>query len=240
MLIVFVAYGIFDEFVRATYLRFKNKNENPLSAFLNLLKINRSRYGGYIIHLGFLVMVLGILGKAFELKTSESINLNDKNHHILIGPYKIFISNNHSIEKPDNITNKDLVKYLNQVEERSRFPYEELNDKTIIVDSPDRMNHFAQIINLIIIKDDNEQSMTVEKRLYTSPKFSVTKEIAIDSDLIKDIYIVLDRIDYNNNTVALTIWVNYLVNWVWIGTAIMLVGGLISLGIFGSSRNKKR
>ena len=80
--------------------------------------------------------------------------------------------------------------------------------------------------------------MTVEKRYYISP-FDVTKEIALSSDLLKDIYVVLDRIDYNNNNISLTIWVNYLVNWFWIGTIIILIGGLISMNIFKSLKLKK-
>ena len=238
MLIVFVAFGIFDEFIRATYLRVKNKNENHFRAFINLFKINQSRYGGYIIHLGFLVMIFGILGKAFDLKTSGSINLNNESDKIQIGPYEVLavsdVSNykKHSIEKSDNINNNDLVDYLNQVEEQSRVTYKQLSNKTSIKYNEDRLNHFAQIVNLNIQEGSNVELMHVEKRYYTSP-FDITKEIALSSDLVKDIYIVLDRIDYNKNIIFLTVWVNYLVNWVWIGTAIMLFGGLISLGVFG-------
>ncbi len=238
MLIAFVAYGIFDEFIRTTHSRVKNKKENYIIAFVNLLKINQSRYGGYIIHLGFLIMVVGILGKAFDLKTSGAINLNTNSNDIEIGPYKISALSEfpnekiHYIEKSDNINNNDLVEYLNQVEEQSRVSYKQLSNKTSIIKNENRPNHFAQIVNISIEEGKNREMMTVEKRYYTSP-FDITKEIALNSDLTKDIYIVLDRIDYNRNIIFLTIWVNYLVNWVWIGTAVMLLGGLISLGILG-------
>ena len=244
MLIVFVAFGIFDEFIRATHLRVKNKKENYFRAFINLFKINQSRYGGYIIHLGFLVMVFGILGKAFDLKTSGFIDLNnnsDQNNQIEIGPYKILAlphgpkKETHSIEKSNNINDDDLVEYLNQVEEQSRVTFKQLDNKTSIQENKDRLNHFAQIVNLQIHEGDNDELMSVEKRYYTSP-FDITKEIALSSDLVKDIYIVLDRIDYNRNIIFLTIWVNYLVNWVWIGTVIMLLGGLISLGVLGKRK----
>ena len=42
------------------------------------------------------------------------------------------------------------------------------------------------------------------------------------------------------NNFRITIWVNYLVNWVWIGTAVMLIGGLISLGLFEPRNRGKR
>tara|TARA_Y100001970_G_scaffold61877_1_gene79027 strand:- start:1652 stop:3766 length:2115 start_codon:yes stop_codon:yes gene_type:complete len=238
MLIIFVAYGIFDEFIRATFLRVKNKNENYLTAFLNLLRINRPRYGGYIVHLGFLIMVFGMLGKAFDLKTSKTLNLKQKNDSILIGNYKISALDRHSIEKPEYLSNHDLVEYLNRLEEKSRFPYQELENKTKIIINSQRTNHFAQIVNLNIAENESNQIMTVEKRYYISP-FDVTKEIALSSDLLKDIYVVLDRIDYNNNNISLTIWVNYLVNWFWIGTIIILIGGLISMNIFKSLKFKK-
>ena len=249
MLIVFVAYGIFDEFVRATYLRIKNKNENIFRAFLNLLKINRPRYGGYIVHIGFLLMVVGILGKAFDLKTSGIIDLKEKTDNISIGPYQIFITDNnskHYIEKTDNISKHEIVEYLNKREEKSKVTIRQLNllEKNTFFKieeskSSKRLNNFAEIVNLNIIKDNNQELMSVEKRHYTSPE-DVTKEIALSSDLINDLYIVLDRIDYNNRTIALTIWVNYLVNWVWIGTAVMLVGGLVSLDILAPLRRKNK
>ena len=31
-----------------------------------LFKINRTRYGGYIVHLGVMIMFVGFIGKAFD------------------------------------------------------------------------------------------------------------------------------------------------------------------------------
>ena len=68
------------------------------------------------------------LGKAFDLKTSGFIDLNnnsDQNNQIEIGPYKILAlphgpkKETHSIERSNNINDDDLVEYLNQVEEQS-------------------------------------------------------------------------------------------------------------------------
>ena len=83
------------------------------------------------------------------------------------------------------------------------------------------------------IKEKNQESepLTVERRFYFSPS-EITKEIALKSNLIKDLYIILNRIDYNTNTIYITVWVNYLVNWVWIGTVVIVIGGLISLNPF--------
>ena len=38
-----------------------------------LFKINRTRYGGYIVHLGVMIMFVGFIGKAFDKEANISI-----------------------------------------------------------------------------------------------------------------------------------------------------------------------
>ena len=85
--------------------------------------------------------------------------------------------------------------------------------------------------------------MPVEKRFYYSnnpDRYTITKEIALDSNLVKDLYIILNKIDYNTGVIHITVWINYLVNWVWIGTLIILIGGLISLNPFRRHTHKMK
>jgi len=82
-----VAAGIFIEWWRGTSSRHRSSGENYLLAFLRLISANRPRYGGYIVHLAVVMVVLGVLGGSFFdiqrdviLKPGESFAI--KNYEI--------------------------------------------------------------------------------------------------------------------------------------------------------------
>ncbi len=58
------------EYLKGVLARIHSTGENPLTALIHLTAKNRRRYGGYIIHLGIVLMGLGIIG--IELFQTES------------------------------------------------------------------------------------------------------------------------------------------------------------------------
>lgn len=63
------------EFVRGTQARMKTTQENVFTALFTLMARNRRRYGGYIIHLGVIVMAIGIIGATlFQSETQGRLN----------------------------------------------------------------------------------------------------------------------------------------------------------------------
>lgn len=64
-LVSFVALTTLWEFWRGTRARMKSQGENLFVALVHLMSRNRRRYGGYIIHLGVVMMTLGIVGDEF-------------------------------------------------------------------------------------------------------------------------------------------------------------------------------
>lgn len=68
-IVTFAAYLTVAEFVKGTRARMK-RGERPWTAFSRLMARNRRRYGGYWIHMGVLVMALGII--TFELYQQET------------------------------------------------------------------------------------------------------------------------------------------------------------------------
>ena len=64
-LAAFVAAGILMEWYRVARARHRNSQENYAVALLRLIWANRPRYGGYIVHLSVLMVVLGIVGTSF-------------------------------------------------------------------------------------------------------------------------------------------------------------------------------
>jgi len=69
-LIGFVLVAIIIEFQRGIQSRINRFNESFLIALMKLISKNRSRYGGYIVHIGIVFMFVGFSGHAFD-KESE-------------------------------------------------------------------------------------------------------------------------------------------------------------------------
>ena len=84
---IFVAVTIFNEFKGGTIARSRMTGESPLTAFPRLIYRMRRRYGGYIVHLGLVIIVVGITGSsAFKLETQGTLS---KGESIRIGAYEL-------------------------------------------------------------------------------------------------------------------------------------------------------
>ena len=68
MLSVFVVVAIVTEFKRGVQARMNRFGESSFVAFRTMIGKNRSRYGGYFVHLGIVLMFIGFTGQAFNLK----------------------------------------------------------------------------------------------------------------------------------------------------------------------------
>ncbi|HEX9666639.1 MAG TPA: heme lyase CcmF/NrfE family subunit [Thermodesulfobacteriota bacterium] len=82
-LCAYVTATVFVEYYRGIRVRVR-RGENYLRAFGRLISKNRRRYGGYIVHLGVVLVVIGITGssvfvkqKEATLKTGESMSVGD-------------------------------------------------------------------------------------------------------------------------------------------------------------------
>lgn len=62
------------EFWRGAAARIKAHGENVFTAFYSLVKKNRRRYGGYIVHIGVIFMALGVIGiEMYQVETQGTI-----------------------------------------------------------------------------------------------------------------------------------------------------------------------
>lgn len=84
---IFVAITIFNEFRGGTLARKKLTGESVLAAFPRLLWRMRSRYGGYIVHLGLVILIVGITGSsAYKLEKQATLM---KGESMKIGAYEL-------------------------------------------------------------------------------------------------------------------------------------------------------
>ncbi len=89
-LVAFVVLLIVFEFVKGVQARMK-RGENPVTAFYHLMGRNRRRYGGYIIHLGVVMIGLGFIGDAyFQQETQMALARGES---LTLGEYSLRFDN---------------------------------------------------------------------------------------------------------------------------------------------------
>jgi len=86
MLSVLVALTVISEFVRGGRVIGRHTGQNLLASMVQLAHRNTRRYGGYIVHFGVIVIMIGFAGSAFNQDKEQEMGFGDK---MTIGPYTL-------------------------------------------------------------------------------------------------------------------------------------------------------
>ena len=78
--------AIVSEFLRGGAVIAKQTHKNLFAATYLLTRRNTRRYGGYIIHIGVVIVVVGLAGAAFNRNTEKELALHDT---MSVGPYTL-------------------------------------------------------------------------------------------------------------------------------------------------------
>jgi len=86
VLSMLVIFTVASEFIRGSRVIAGKSEMNLIAAMAHLWHRNTRRYGGYIVHFGVALVVIGILGTPFNKEVEKEMAFGDK---ILIGPYTL-------------------------------------------------------------------------------------------------------------------------------------------------------
>jgi cytochrome c-type biogenesis protein CcmF len=78
--------AIVSEFLRGAGVISRQTGKNLISATILLTRRNTRRYGGYLIHIGVVLVVIGLCGAAFNRNQEKELGLHDQ---LAIGPYTL-------------------------------------------------------------------------------------------------------------------------------------------------------
>ncbi len=189
-IITFVTATIVQEFVRGVQARRAISGENPLQAMASLIRRNGRRYGGYIVHLGIVLIGVAIIGNEFYQSTTN-----------------VTLAPGESVE---------LAGY--------RLTYQQLTEQ--------RGPNYTEIgahIQVSDAKSGKPLSVLVPKRnLYDKTPDQPTSEVGLQMRPTEDVYVVLNGWEGGGKTVTLTIYVNPLTMWMWIGGLVLALGTLLA------------
>ena len=191
---VFVFAAIFAEFYRGAKLRAKRQETSFLNGLSLLIQRNKRRYGGYIVHIGIVILYIGIMGsKGYFLLESKSMTLGES---MEVGKYKLTMID--SFEKE----------------------FSNYHRSSVIFD----------------IEKNGKRIGTMEPALHSyykaKPDDQPTKESAIRHLGMNDLYIALGSVPHDIKTggvVNVQGYYNPLISVVWIGVAIMVLGGIVAI-----------
>src|SRR6516164_6278340 len=86
MLSVLVALTVISEFVRGGRVIGRHTGQNLVASIGQLARRNTRRYGGYVVHFGVIVIMIGFAGSVFNKDTEKEMGFGDR---VSIGPYTL-------------------------------------------------------------------------------------------------------------------------------------------------------
>jgi cytochrome c-type biogenesis protein CcmF len=184
-LCAFAAATIVEEYQRGIRSRMR-RGESVGRAFLELMRRNQRRYGGYIVHLAVILMFVGFAGAAFNLEETK-----------LLQPGQTWSLDDYELE------------------------YRQTRE----VNHP----HYSGAVARLALSEDGRPVgiLTPEKRMYFQQEQPATVP-AVASSLREDFYVILIGVE-GDRSVALKVYINPLVNWIWIGGFIFVIGNTLLL-----------
>lgn len=85
-LCAFVLGTVVQEYARAVRVRTRGGRESVATALATLLRRNQRRYGGYVVHVGMVCILIGIAGAAFNEERLENLDPGDA---VELGGYRL-------------------------------------------------------------------------------------------------------------------------------------------------------
>ena len=92
--------AIIGEFIRGIRVRTKKSDESILTSLQIMVSQNRSRYGGYIVHIGIVCMFIGFTGQAFNQEKEFGIIPGEKEH---LGGFDFELKQVKKLERPNHL-----------------------------------------------------------------------------------------------------------------------------------------
>src|SRR5712671_5519835 len=95
---VLVALTVASEFYRGGRVISKHTGQNMFASMVQLTHRNTRRYGGYIVHFGVVVVIVGLAGAAFNQDKEQALGFGDK---LTLGAYTLICRSYTQEDKPN-------------------------------------------------------------------------------------------------------------------------------------------
>jgi cytochrome c-type biogenesis protein CcmF len=176
------------EFHRGAAARTRSRGESYPVALWTLFGRNRRRYGGYVIHLGVVVMAIGVVGSnAFQQETQQTVAAGQT---ITVGNYVMRYDELERFQAIDNrtVTRANVTVFKNGREVSQLHPRHDFYDSGQPATIPGNLSQVDEDFYVLLV---------------------AWEEISLTSATFK-------------------IYINPLINWVWAGGLIFIIGTFVA------------
>jgi cytochrome c-type biogenesis protein CcmF len=187
-LCAFVAATIAQEFLGGAAVRRQATGTDLFTALVGLFARSRRRYGGYVVHLGIVLVFLGFAGNGFKREEDAVLKPGQQ---VEVGKY--------------------LVRY----------------ERLSVTDDAQKQMVTAHL--QVSRSGKALGGMYPARWFFREREDEPTTEVALQRRPAEDFYIVLAEYNVETQSASFQITINPLVNWIWFGVGVMLVGTLIAL-----------
>ncbi|MBI1880345.1 MAG: heme lyase CcmF/NrfE family subunit, partial [Chloroflexi bacterium] len=181
------------EYWRGVSARHRSKDESYLLALWRLIGRNRRRYGGYLIHMGIILVAIGVIGTRFyqveiqrNLAVGESMTIGSA----FTGTYELTYNGLREGSSPDDRIITEAILDIKS------------NGQSVGELTPTREYFVVQ-----------QQPMTIPSK---------------HSTLADDLYVILAGWEGTGETATFKVYINPLINWLWIGGFVFIIGTLVA------------
>lgn len=185
----FTAWTIMQEFYNGVALRRRQRPQGIVEAMISLVLRARRRYGGYIVHLGIVLMFFGWAGNAYKLERKVTLKPGET---FALGAYEI----RHDGLRATEDWQKEMI----------------TADIAVLKDG--------------VLKDTLRPARWWYYQLPEQPTTEVSRYMTAG----EDVYVSMQEVDMTTGWTQLSLFINPLVNWIWMGFAVMLAGSLVCVG----------
>jgi len=187
-LATFVIATTVMEFWWGTRSRQKVTGQNAGAAFLSLVDRNKRRYGGFVVHLGFILIVIGVTGStAFKQESTASLRRGES---FSVGRYRMVF--------------EDMV-------------------------SQEDANREFMGARLAVYDGQSRRGTLVPGQNFYKAGQNPSTEVDIRYTLRDDLYLILTGFDPQEGRATLKAYLNPLVNWIWIGGGVLILGAWFAM-----------
>ena len=181
------------EYWRGVSARHRSKGESYPVALRNLVARNRRRYGGYLIHIGVILVAIGVIGSRF-----------------------------YQVETQQNLAVDESLTISSQVSGSYVLTYRGLREG----DSPDDRLITEAVLD-VSIKGQPAGQLVPTREFFVVQQQPMTIPDK-RSTLADDLYVVLAGWEGNGETATFKAYINPLINWMWIGGIVFILGTLVA------------
>jgi cytochrome c-type biogenesis protein CcmF len=176
------------EFYWGTLARRRATGERPLQALWNLVDRNKRRYGGFLVHLAIVLIVVGVTGSSvFKQEATASLARGES---FSVGRFRLTLEEMISTDSPNQ---------------------EFLGARLAVSEGGRRVG-----------------TLTPGQNFYKAGQNPST-EVDIRSTLREDLYLIMTGFDPQQGRATVKAYLNPLINWIWIGGGVLIIGSWFAM-----------